>query len=143
MKEPTMIAPGLAVAAQPDKFEIEQLARSGFRTIINNRRPGEEAGQWSPDEERAEAERQGLTYVHLPVTLSTVTADDVEAFRQAVRDSPKPIAAHCKSGGRSYLMWAVGEALAGARDPADLQREAAAAGYELQSLPGLLARMKS
>lgn len=142
MERPRTIAPGLAVAKQPDRHEIEELAQLGFRTIINNRLDGEEPGQWPPDEEKAEAERHGLSYVHIPVAMSSISADDVEAFRQAVQESPKPMVAHCKSGGRSYLLWAAGEALDGTRDPADLMQEAAAAGYKLESLPALVARLK-
>ncbi len=143
MEVPRTIAPGLAVTKQPDRHEIEELAQRGFRTIINNRPDAEEPGQWPPDQEKAEAERHGLSYVHLPVTISSISADDVEAFRQAVQESPKPIVAHCKSGGRSYLLWAAGEALVGARDPAGLVQEAAEAGYKLDSLPALVARLKS
>ena len=83
-----MIAPDFAVTTQPGRHEIEQLAQFGFRTIINNRPDGEELGQLPPDEERAEAEQQGLSYVHVPVTVSSISAADIEAFGQAVQESP-------------------------------------------------------
>lgn len=142
MVEPKEIAPGLAVSAQPDKPGIGQLAQQGFRTIINNRPEGEEPGQLPPSEEKAEAERQGLAYVHIPVKTGSITAADIDAFRRAVQDSPKPVLAHCKGGTRSYLLWAAGEALRGGRDPVELVEEAAAAGYKLPSLPGLVAQLK-
>jgi uncharacterized protein (TIGR01244 family) len=136
------IAPELAVTVQPSKEDVQQLAQQGFRTLINNRPGGEEQGQLPPDEEKAEAERQGLTYIHIPITLSSVGRSDVDAFHRAVQESPKPVVAHCKSGTRSYLLWAAGEVLNEGRDPSELVDEAAAAGYKLQSLPDLVARLK-
>lgn len=136
------IAPELAVTVQPSREEVKQLAQQGFRTLINNRPGGEELGQLPPDEEKAEAEGQGLTYVHIPITMSSVTRGDVDAFYRAVQESPKPVVAHCKSGTRSYLLWAAGEVLNAGRDPDELADEAAAAGYKLQSLPDLVARLR-
>ena len=49
--------------------------------------------------------------------------------------------AHCKSGTRSYLLWAAGEALTGRRNAEDLVKQAAAEGYDLSGLPALLARL--
>jgi uncharacterized protein (TIGR01244 family) len=141
--EPKTIAPGLAVSKQPDITDIKQLAEQGFRTIINNRPEGEDPEQLPPAEEQAEAERLGLTYVHIPVKTGSITAADIDAFRRAVQESPQPVLAHCKGGTRSYLLWAVGEALSGERDPHELVDEAAAAGYKLQSLPDLAARLKA
>jgi uncharacterized protein (TIGR01244 family) len=143
MMEAKTVAPGLAVAAQPATGDLQQLAQQGFRTLINNRPEGEELGQLPPAEEGAEAERQGLSYVHIPVKMSSISRDDVEAFRRAVQESPGPVLAHCKSGTRSYLLWAAGEALHAGRDPNELVDEAAAAGYKLQSLPDLVARLKA
>jgi uncharacterized protein (TIGR01244 family) len=143
MIEPKTIAPGLAVSPQPNKDDIKQLAKQGFRTIINNRPEGEEPGQLSPAEEKVEAEQQGLSYVHIPMTLATVTASDVEAFRRAVQESPQPVLAHCKGGTRSYLLWAAGEVLSGGRDSSELEKEAAAKGFKLQPLPDLVSRLRS
>ncbi|HET8726374.1 MAG TPA: TIGR01244 family sulfur transferase, partial [Alphaproteobacteria bacterium] len=105
MSSPKEIAPGIAVTAQPDAAGIAGLAGQGFRTIINNRPDGEESGQIPASVARSETERLGLVYVHIPVTSGTITAADVAAFDRAVRESPKPIVAHCRSGTRTYLLW--------------------------------------
>ena len=39
------LAPGLSVAGQLDRADIDALARNGVRTIINNRPDDEDAGQ--------------------------------------------------------------------------------------------------
>lgn len=141
MSSPTEIAPGLAVTAQPDTCDIAALAGLGYLTLINNRPDGEEAGQIPAAAARAEAERLGLAYIHIPVTAGTITAADVAAFDRAVRESWRPVVAHCRSGTRSYLLWAAARALNGRANPAALVAEAAAKGFDLKSLPDVLGRL--
>lgn len=43
---------------------------------------------------------------------------------------------------RSYLLWGAEEVMNGKRDPGDIVAQAAAAGYELNSLPALVARLR-
>ena len=141
MSSPTEIAPGFAVTVQPDALDIAHLAALGYRTIINNRPDGEEAGQMPAASARAEAERLGLAYVHIPVTSDMISGADVAAFDRAIRESPSPVVAHCRSGTRSYLLWAAARAHNGRADPVALAAEAAGKGYDLKSLPDLVARL--
>ena len=138
----TEIAPGLAVAAQPKPDDVASLAEQGFRTLINNRPDDEEPEQPPAAVMRDEAERHGLAYAHLPVTLGSIGAADVAAFERLVEASPKPIVAHCRSGARTYALWATGQALAGKADPATLAAAAAKMGYDLKPLPDIVARVK-
>lgn len=140
--DPKPITEALSVTAQPGKADIRRFAELGYRTIINNRPDGEEPAQLSAAEAKAEAERAHLAYVHLPVKLGAITASDVDAFQRALRESPQPVVAHCKTGRRSYLLWGAGEAMSGKRDPADVAAQAATAGYDLSSLPDLMARLR-
>ena len=142
VKSPTEVAPGFAVIGQLAKADVAALAQLGYRTIVNNRPDDEEPGQPSAADVRGEAERLGLSYVHIPVTTGTITAEDVAAVTQAARESPQPIVAHCRSGTRSYLLWAAGQVLDGGVDPSALVAEAANRGYDLQSLPDLVARLR-
>jgi sulfide:quinone oxidoreductase len=137
MTPPKEIRPGVAVAGQLAPQDIAALAAQGYRTIINNRPDGEEAGQMTAAEARAEAERLGMTYIHLPVTTATIGREDADAMARALAESPRPVVAHCRSGTRSYVLVALGEALAGA-DPHALVAEAAGNGYDLRALPVLL-----
>lgn len=142
MRSPTDVAPGFAVAAQLTKADVAELAQRGYRTIVNNRPDDEEPGQPTAAEIRAEAERLGMSYIHIPVTTGTITAEDVAAVTRAVQESPQPVVAHCRSGTRSYLLWAAGQALDGGGDPSALVAEAARRGYDLASLPGLVERLR-
>jgi uncharacterized protein (TIGR01244 family) len=142
MADPICITDELSVTAQPSRADIRRFAELGYRTIINNRPDGEEAGQLSAAEAKTEAARAHLGYVHLPVKVGEIAVADVEAFRRTLRESPRPVVAHCKTGTRSYFLWAAGEALAGRCDPWDLIGQAAATGYDLRALPDVVARLR-
>lgn len=142
MTRPKPITDRLSVTAQPSSANIASFAQLGYRTIINNRPDGEETGQLSAAEAKAEAERAHMAYVHLPVKSGAITRSDVEAFQRALRENPRPVVAHCKTGARSYLLWGAAEAMSGERNAADVVTQAAAAGYDLSSLPALVARLK-
>lgn len=70
MAQPEPITHQLSVTAQPGNADIASFAQLGYRTIINNRPDGEEPGQLSAAEAKAEAERALMAYVHLPVKLA-------------------------------------------------------------------------
>ena len=46
------LGPGLSVTGRLDRADIEALARSGVRTIVNNRPDGEDQGQLPAAEAR-------------------------------------------------------------------------------------------
>jgi uncharacterized protein (TIGR01244 family) len=141
MPHSTEIAPGLSVAAQLDQGDIATLAGAGTRTIINNR-PDSEGVPMTAAAARAEAERHGMGYVYLPVTSATISAADVAAFDRLLHESPKPIVAHCRTGTRTYLLWAAVQVANGRAEPAALVAEAAAKGYDIKSLPTLVEQLK-
>ena len=65
--------PGVAGSGQPSEDGLRQLKRLGFRTVVNLRVPGENGYV----DEKAVIEGQGLRYVHVPLTASTLSAADV------------------------------------------------------------------
>jgi uncharacterized protein (TIGR01244 family) len=135
------LGPGMSVTGRLDGPEIQALARAGVRTIINNRPDGEDQGQLPAAEARRIAETQGLTYHHIPITAATLSRGDVDAFTAALRYSPMPIVAHCRSGTRSTLLWALSRMREGA-DPLSLVAEAARHGIDIASLPAVAARLR-
>jgi len=136
----TVIDQDLAVASQVTPDDIAAAARDGVRTIMNNRPDGEEPGQLTAAQARQAAEKLGLSYVHIPVQTGTISAADVDAFAKVLKESPKPVLAHCRSGTRCYLLWAATQAIAG-KDPAQLVMRAAGDGYDIRVLPDLLRRI--
>ena len=135
------MAPGLSVAGGLDRADIEALAAAGVRTIINNRPDAEDAGQLSAAEARSIAEARGIAYHHIPITAATLSGADVEAFATALRDAPAPVVAHCRSGTRSALLWALTRMHEGA-DALSLIAEAARHGIDIAGLPAVAARLR-
>ncbi|WP_114944041.1 TIGR01244 family sulfur transferase [Microvirga calopogonii] len=122
----------LSVAPQLNPEDLQDAAAAGFRSIINNRPDGEAPDQPSSDTLAAAAQRLGLTYRHIPVIPGKVSADQVEAFEEALAATAGPTLAFCRTGTRSTSLWA----LASARHlaPDVVLRTAAAAGYNLEAL---------
>ena len=135
------LAPGLSVTGRLDAPDIEALADAGVRTIINNRPDGEDRGQLAAAEARRIAEAHGLAYHHIPITAATLSRADVDAFAAVLRDAPAPVVAHCRTGTRSALLWALARLREGA-DPFSLGAEAARYGIDIASLPAVAARLR-
>ena len=129
------LAPGINVAGRLDRADIDALAKAGTRTIINNRPDGEDPGQLPA------ADAQGIVYHHIPVTAATLSRADVDAFAAALRDAPAPVVAHCRSGTRSALLWALVRMREGA-DALSLIATAARHGIDIASLPAVAARLR-
>jgi sulfide:quinone oxidoreductase len=135
------VAPGLSVAGKLDRADIEALADCGVRTIINNRPDDEDPGQLPAAEARKLAEARGLAYHHIPFTAATLTRADVDAFAFALAASDQPVVAHCRSGTRSTLVWALTELRRGA-DPVALVAKAASRGIDIVALPAIASRLR-
>ena len=135
------LAPELSVAGRLDRADIDALAGAGVRTIINNRPDGEDPGQLPAIEARRIAEAHGIAYRHIPITTATLSRADVTAFAAALRETPAPVVAHCRSGTRSALLWALTRMREGA-DPLSLIAEAAKHGIDIAALPAITARLR-
>jgi len=127
---------GLSVAPQVTEADIRAAHAAGIRTIINNRPDGEEPGQLPSADAAALASSLGMTYINLPVTNLTLPAA-VPAFADALASAERPVLAHCRSGTRSTILWALAEAKAGLRTRDEILRIAAAAGYDLSGYAAL------
>jgi len=135
------LSPGLSVTGRLDRAEIDALAQAGVRTIVNNRPDGEDPGQVPAAEARRLAEAHGIAYHHIPITAASLTRADVDAFAAALREAEAPVVAHCRSGTRSTLLWALTRMREGA-DPLGLIAEAARHGIDIAGLPAVAARLR-
>lgn len=127
----------ISVSAQITPADVTELARAGFRAIINNRPDEEEPGQPAGDAIRAVAETLGLGYHAIPVTHAGFSMPQVEAMRAAIDGADGPVFAYCRSGTRSTNLWALAEASRGG-DPETLIGKAAQAGYDISGLRPML-----
>ena len=139
MAEVREVTPAFAVAPQLFPDEVAALARR-FVLLINNRPDGEAPEQPSADEMRAAADSAGLRYLHIPIA-GQPRPDEVADMRAALEEAGGPALAFCRSGTRSIIAWAAGEASAG-RPLQEVEASAAGAGYQIGPalrtlLPGL------
>jgi sulfide:quinone oxidoreductase len=134
------LAPGIAAAGALSAADIEALAASGIKTIINNRPDGEDSGQLPADEARRLCAVHGIAYHHIPFVGATLTRADIDAFDAVLKSEPPPVVAHCRSGTRSTMIWALTRMLKG-EDPATLVALGARNGVDIAALPMLAAKL--
>jgi uncharacterized protein (TIGR01244 family) len=125
----------ITVSPQITVADVDEAARQGFRTIINNRPDGEDPAQPSGHEIEAAATAAGLAYFHIPVRGGP-TPEQVETTQRVVEDAAKPILAFCRSGTRSIVTWSLSQAAAGARPRDELVKLGRDAGYDLSGVLG-------
>jgi len=135
------LAPGLSVAGRLARADTDALADAGVRTIINNRPDGEDHGQLPAAEARRIAEAHGIAYHHIPITAATLSRADVDAFAAVLHNAPGAVVAHCRSGTRSALLWALTRMREG-HDALSLVAAAAQHGIDIASLPAVAARLR-
>ena len=124
------------VAGQIRADDVAKAKALGVARIVNNRPDHEEPGQPASAEIEVAARAAGLDYLHIPVA-GGISPDQVEAMAAAV-DGGMTLA-FCRSGTRSTYLWALARK-ARDGDGVEIMRQAAAAGYDLSPLQGLLMR---
>ena len=143
MTEPTKINDQISVAAQISLADLAAFKAAGYTTVMNNRPDNEEPGQLNHQTAEAEAKKQGLNYVYLPIVSSAITRKDVHDFQNALLREGKPVLAHCRSGTRCYLMYALTRVLNDGASPLALVAEAASKGYDIRALPMLAEKLQA
>lgn len=130
----------MSVSPQINPGDLPEIAKAGFKLVINNRPDGEAPGQPTTAEIAAAAEQAGLAYAYIPVSGMAMTEDAIAAHRAAIDQAGGPVFAYCRTGTRSTMMWALAES---GRIPVDdLVAAAGKAGYDLGSMaPALKARL--
>ena len=126
----------LSVAPQLQPEDMAELARAGFKTVINNRPDGESEDQPSSAELAAAAEAAGLEYAHQPVVGNNITDVDIDGFDAIVSLAEQPVLAFCRTGTRCTPLWALTQA--DELDNASILSTAEQAGYDLSQLAGRL-----
>ncbi|GMM94571.1 TIGR01244 family sulfur transferase [Qipengyuania sp. MTN3-11] len=130
MIEPKPLAPGLVVTGQFGVADVARALEEGVTLIVNNRPDGEEPGQAAGADIEAAARAAGIAYRAIPIGSTGFSQPQVDAMRDALDSAAGPVLAFCRSGTRSTLLWALAEAKRG-RDPEDIARDAAEAGYDV------------
>ena len=129
MSEFKRLTDSMFVAGQLTPDDIATARDAGFTGIVNNRPDGEAADQPTGAEIEAAANAAGIAYRAVPVGSAGFSMPQVEAMSEATGASAKTLA-FCRTGTRSTLLWAMAQAKEG-RDPDEIARDAAQAGYDI------------
>lgn len=136
MTEFRRVTDRLSVAPQIAVEDVARAKDQGFTLIVNNRPDGESPDQTPSGHIEAAARAAGLDYLHIPV-MGGPTRVQAEAMREALEGAAGPALAYCRSGTRSIMTWASGEALAESTPRDELARLGAEAGYDLRPVLGV------
>lgn len=85
--------------------QCSQLAKMGFKSIINLRFDDEITGQPKSDELNIATKQAGLSYHHLPVDGENLHSDTVKAFATLLKSTPQPIMVFCGTGSRAKRIY--------------------------------------
>lgn len=118
--------------------DMQAIADSGFKFVINNRPDGEEPGQALEADLRAAAAAAGLSYRFIPMTMPTLTPELVTEHHAAIESADGPVFAFCRSGTRSTILWALTQVCFHGKSIAEVSSGAAAQGYDLSAVAPLL-----
>ena len=98
-------------AGQPTEEGFSLLAERGV-TVVVNLRPDAEMQRAVDFDEATLVESLGMEYVHIPMTPSTFSADDVARLQAviyrpgAIPREPFTLVIHCRSSNRCGALWA-------------------------------------
>ena len=94
------ISQKVSVGEQPRGSDLEELKKDGVTTVVNLRVAGEDTAL-APTEERVLAEKLGLQYHQLPISLDKLNAAQVKELREILEHSQGQVFVHCGLGQRA------------------------------------------
>lgn len=119
----TIVEPTVACAGATDAAAIPDIARKGYKAIVNLRlasEPGAEIGK-----ARAAAAEAGIRYVHLPFNASKPDSGSVDRFIAAVTDEANlPVFIHAGSANPVAALWMIKRVVIDQWDVSRAQSEA-------------------
>jgi len=83
-----------AVSGHPSETQLRSISLSDYKSVLNIRVKGEGEQPIPPTREEVMAKNLGLVYRLLELSGVTLTEGDIERFRSAVADLPRPILIH-------------------------------------------------
>ena len=134
------LTPALAVSPQLSLTDIPELAKAGFRVLINNRPDAEIDSALQHEAMEKAAKAQGMRYYYLPFSPGSVTPELIAGFTEAT-SGRGPHVAYCRSGHRCTVLWALSQA--GKRPEKEILETAVMAGFDLTPIRPLIASLTS
>ncbi len=108
--------PGVLTGGQPDATQLGEIAKLGYKTVINLRTPGER-GELA--DEAGLVKSHGMRYVSIPVSHGEgLDRDNAEVLGKILADQDaRPVVIHCASGNRVGALLALEEVWVEGRPP--------------------------
>lgn len=131
----------LHVTGQITVDDIIATAARGIKTIINLRPDGEKGGNYLKAREASKiAGDHGINYCHIPVVPDQISDQNVADFAKVLTELPGPVLAHCGTGKRVAVLWALSNP--GGLSAEKILEVTAAAGHDLSPLAPRLGQTK-
>lgn len=129
----TQVDPTIACAGATDASAIPEIAKRGYKAIINLRLASESGAEI--DAARAAAAGAGVRFIHMPFEVSNPDESIVDRFIAAVSDAAnQPVFIHCASANRAAALLMIKRATADGWDNGRAEAEARAIGLSNPSL---------
>lgn len=129
----------LLVAGQLQADDFKLAKEKGVAIIINNRPDDEQVGQLSSTEAKALCEELDIEYHYLPMENGKPLPDGlVEQVTSIIDNSTGIVLAHCRSGMRSTILWAIGKVSQGELTSDEAFACASNAGINLSNVKPML-----
>jgi uncharacterized protein (TIGR01244 family) len=122
----------VATGGQPTPAQFIDLAREGYKTVINLRTPGEE---FDAAAEQKAATSRGLAYISIPVDKENPKPEEVDQFLAALsHPNAFPVFIHCGTGNRVAAFWMIRRVLVDKWTVADAEKEAKLVGLKTDTM---------
>lgn len=129
----TQVEPTIACAGATDAAAIPEIAKRGYKAMINLRLANERDAHI--DDAKEAAATAGIRYIHLPFDVSNPDDLLVDRFIAEVTDSAnQPVFVHCGSANRAAGLWMIKRVTVDGWDTARAETEARAIGLSSPSL---------
>jgi uncharacterized protein (TIGR01244 family) len=93
------LLPHLAASGQPSEQELAEVAKSGFKVVLNIALHGDPT--YSLPDERFTVESLGMKYIHIPVQFTAPTDEDFDKFVSAMEgNKDQMMLVHCAANKR-------------------------------------------
>ncbi len=129
----TQVEPTIACAGATDASAIPEIAKRGYKAVINLRLESESGANIG--EAKAAATAAGIRYIHLPFDVARPDETVVDRFIAAVTDGAnQPVFVHCGSANRVAGLWMIKRVIVDGWDTAKAEHEARAIGLSHPAL---------
>ncbi|HCA36460.1 MAG TPA: TIGR01244 family phosphatase, partial [Gammaproteobacteria bacterium] len=122
----------LSVSGQINEQDLEALAAEGVQLVVCNRPDGESAEQPEFSALQQAAERLGLEIIDMPFKSGEMQQEHIAAFTDIIK-SDKKVHAYCRTGNRSFCLYAAVHASTGAPE-AEIMAKAKEVGFDVTAV---------